>query len=97
VKVNLTQEQIRTLAEAGVHHIQPGIESMSTHVLKLMDKGATALQNVRFLKWAEAYGMAVTWNVLLGFPGEQPEDYERQLAIIRLIPHLPAPGVASRI
>jgi ribosomal peptide maturation radical SAM protein 1 len=97
VKVNLTQEQLRVLAEAGVRRIQPGIESFSTHLLRLMRKGATAMQNVRFLKWAEAYGMEVTWNVLLGFQGERPEDYERQLAVLRLIPHLQPPAGVDRL
>ncbi|HEY8132325.1 MAG TPA: RiPP maturation radical SAM C-methyltransferase [Thermoanaerobaculia bacterium] len=97
MKVNLTQAQLDTLAKAGVRHVQPGIESMSSRLLTLMRKGATAIQNVRFLKWAEAYGMAVNWNVLFGFPGERREDYEQQFAIIRLIPHLQPPLAIDRI
>jgi len=93
VKVNLTRHQLETMVRGGVRRVQPGIESLSTHLLKLMRKGATALQNVRFLKWAHYYGMEITWNILLGFPGERIDDYERQLAIIPLIRHLP-PAVA---
>ena len=34
VKANLSREQLRLLAQAGVTHIQPGIESLSSHVLR---------------------------------------------------------------
>jgi len=97
VKANLTREQLQAMGQSGVRRLQPGIESLSTHVLRLMRKGATAIQNVCFLKWALYYGMSVAWNALLGFPGEQPEDYDRQLAIMRLIPHLEPPGSCTRI
>lgn len=36
VKANLTREQLRTMRRAGVVSIQPGIESLSSHVLQLM-------------------------------------------------------------
>jgi ribosomal peptide maturation radical SAM protein 1 len=91
VKANLKQEQIRDMARGGVRYVQPGIESLSTHVLQLMRKGTTAIQNVRLMKWAKYYGITISWNILLGFPGERPEDYEAQLATVKLIPHLQPP------
>ena len=51
VKANLSRRQVRRLAEAGVCRIQPGIESLSTRVLKLMRKGTTPLRNIQLLKW----------------------------------------------
>ncbi len=36
VKANLTRAQIRALARAGVTYIQPGIESLSSRVLRVM-------------------------------------------------------------
>jgi ribosomal peptide maturation radical SAM protein 1 len=97
VKANLTRAQLRTMARGGVRCVQPGIESLSTHILKLMRKGTTALQNVAFLKWTRYYDIDVLWNFLVGLPGERLEDYEQQVAIARLIPHLPPPMAASRI
>jgi coproporphyrinogen III oxidase-like Fe-S oxidoreductase len=38
VKANLNRKHVKLLHEAGVNRIQPGIESMSDHVLKLMRK-----------------------------------------------------------
>jgi ribosomal peptide maturation radical SAM protein 1 len=60
LKANVTREQVRLLRAAGVDRIQPGLESLSTPILRLMKKGVTALQNVRLLKWAAQYGLRVT-------------------------------------
>jgi ribosomal peptide maturation radical SAM protein 1 len=97
VKANLTREQIRTLHRGGVRIIQPGIESLSSHVLQLMRKGCTMLQNVRLLKWARYYGIAVGWNMIWGFPGETEEDYRQQLQAAHAISHLQPPTGCSRI
>ncbi len=76
VKANLTRNQVKLLHEAGVDRIQPGIESLSNHVLKLMRKGTSALVNVQLLKWCKEFDVAVDWNLLYGFPGETREDYD---------------------
>ena len=96
-KVNVTQEHLRTMARGGVRRLQPGIESLSTNVLRLMRKGTTALQNVRFLKWALYYRIHTSWNIIYGFPGETETDYQQQTDIIKLIPHLQPPTGISRI
>ena len=78
VKANLAPRQLKAMADAGIIHVQPGIESLSTHVLELMRKGISMLKNVRFLKWAGYFGLQADWNLLTGFPGEREEDYARQ-------------------
>lgn len=83
VKANLSRAQVRLLREAGVSRIQPGIESLSDHVLRLMRKGTTALRNIQLLKWCREYGVIAEWNILYGFPGETREDYA---AMLRLLP-----------
>jgi hypothetical protein len=37
------------------------------------------------------------WNILWGFPGESPAEYERLAALAPLLTHLPPPVGASRI
>ncbi len=91
VKANLTRSQLRLLSQAGVHRIQPGIESLSTHVLGLMRKGSTMLINVNLLKWARFYDVYVGWSILSGFPGEHDADYEEQIELIPSLYHLPPP------
>ena len=91
VKANLTRAQLRLLARGGVTHLQPGIESLSTHVLRLMHKGVRAAQNVNLLRWARYYGIDVAWNLLWGFPGETAEDYAEQAAVVPHLVHLQPP------
>jgi ribosomal peptide maturation radical SAM protein 1 len=97
IKANLKREHVKLLREAGVVALQPGIESLSTAVLRLMRKGTTALQNVQMLKLAREYGIHVAWNLLYGFPGEQAEHYAETPHIIEAIAHLPAPASVSPI
>ena len=97
VKSNLSREQIRILSQGGVYRIQPGIESLNSHVLKLMRKGVSAIQNINTLRWALYYGLKISWNLIWGFPGETPEDYHEQLTLLKTITHLPPPQGGGRI
>lgn len=92
VKANLTYRQVAQLRAAGVMFIQPGIESLSDHVLQLMRKGTTAARNVELLKWCAEYGVTPLWNLLYGFPGETAEDYRQTADIIPAIWHLTPPS-----
>jgi len=97
VRSNLTKEQIRLLRDAGINAIQPGIESLNTHVLKKMKKGVTALQNIQLLKWCREYNIDVAWNFLYGFPGETPEDYGQMEGLIEALFHLSPPCATGNI
>jgi ribosomal peptide maturation radical SAM protein 1 len=97
VKANLRADQLRLLADAGVHCVQPGVESLSTRVLELMDKGTTATVNVRLLRDCEAEGITVSWNHLCGFPGETDADYLPVIEQMPALVHLQPPGSVGRI
>jgi ribosomal peptide maturation radical SAM protein 1 len=91
VKANLSADHVRRLRAAGVLSIQPGIESLSDHVLALMRKGTTALKNVELLKWCREHDVTPLWNLLYGFPGETESDYEEMRELIPAIWHLEPP------
>ncbi|MFO0665154.1 MAG: RiPP maturation radical SAM C-methyltransferase [Polyangiaceae bacterium] len=97
VKSNLTRGQLKLLADAGVRTIQPGIESMSSHVLALMRKGVTGIQNVNLLRWCRYYDISVFWAVIWGFPGEREEDAAFQAALFANLTHLEPPKGVNRI
>ena len=78
-------------------HVQPGIESLSSHVLRLMDKGVRAAQNVNLLRWARYYAIDVAWSILWGFPGETADDYAGQAAAVPHLVHLQPPEGSGRI
>jgi ribosomal peptide maturation radical SAM protein 1 len=97
VKVNLKKEHLRKLALAGMVHLQPGIENLSTSVLKLMRKGCTFLQNVQFLKWTRQFEIEGIWNFLYGFPGEEKDAYRDVARHVPALVHLRPPEVCCKV
>lgn len=91
-KSNLRTDQIRALSEAGVNEVQPGIESFSDHVLKLMDKGTHGLNQVRFLRDCSAHDIKTHYGILWGNPGETASDYHQMADLVPSIRHLPPPN-----
>lgn len=98
IKANMRRAQLQTLADAGMIYVQPGIESLNSRVLDLMDKGVSGCQNVRMLRDGAETGLAVSWNYLHGFPGERDEDYEPVIAQLPALEHLNPPvDLSARI
>jgi ribosomal peptide maturation radical SAM protein 1 len=97
VKSNLKPQQMKALAAAGVCTIQPGIENLSTRVLKIMNKGVTGPANVRTLRDAQCHGLTVDWNYLYGFPGETADDYWPVIEQIPALVHLQPPTAVPRL
>jgi ribosomal peptide maturation radical SAM protein 1 len=96
-KANLKKDHVRAMRQAGVMTIQIGIESFSTPILKLMEKGATALQNIRLLKWCAEFGINAEWNFIYGFPHEPSEEYDRMADLLKSLTHLQPPTFVSQI
>jgi len=92
VKANLNYDQLALMARAGIDRIQPGIESLSSPVLKLMRKGTSAQRNIALLRDCRSLGIGVTWNYLFGFPGEATAHYATVAPLIPAIEHLEPPN-----
>jgi ribosomal peptide maturation radical SAM protein 1 len=97
IRSDMSADEIRALAAAGVRFVQPGIESLGTGPLRLMRKSSTGAKQVQVLRDLHTEGITAAWNYLYGFPGE---DWERDYApIVDQLPnlvHLTAPDT-SRI
>ena len=98
-KSNLHKEQMRQLKQAKIEALQPGIESLDSSVLRLIHKGCAAVQNIQTLKWAREYGLHLGWNLITGFPGEDPAAYQRMAEMIPWLVHFQPPdyGEISRL
>ncbi len=96
-KANLSLNQVLLLKKARITEFQPGIKALSTRLLKLMNKGVTAAQNIRLLRYTRSAQLLCSWNLLFGFPGDQTEEYNETLALMPLLRHLPPPRALSRI
>ncbi|WP_415920029.1 RiPP maturation radical SAM C-methyltransferase [Tateyamaria sp. SN6-1] len=91
-KANISLDKALLLRDAGVTEIQPGIESLNTDILTCMNKGTTGALNLRLLRLARSLKIDVSWNLLVGFPGDKAESYAEMLEVMRKIPHLQPPS-----
>jgi len=96
-KANLSLADVRALKQAHLYGIQPGIEALSSSLLKRMDKGVLARQNLMLLRYTRAVGLRTEWNLLWGFPGDEPEAYTETLALMPLLQHLQPPSELNHI
>jgi len=92
IKADLKEREMAALSRAKVTRIQPGIEALSTTTLKLMRKGTTSFQNLKFLKNCGRYEIKAFWNLLIGFPGEPEEVYRKYYDDLPLLTHLQPPS-----
>ena len=90
-RANLDLKRMGILKEARVDVIQPGIEAVSTSLLKRMNKGVTGPQNIAALRYGRSWGVTVNWSLLYAFPGDSLEDYRETLAILPFLRHLSPP------
>lgn len=91
------EEEMKALNRAKVKMIQPGIESLSTPVLELMNKGTNAFQCLNMLKYCVKYGVLPGWNLLIGFPQMTGDMYEGLLSILPRLFHLFPPGILNPV
>ncbi|MBL6992014.1 MAG: RiPP maturation radical SAM C-methyltransferase [Bacteriovoracaceae bacterium] len=97
IKLTTNPDKIQLLQKAGFTSLQPGIETLDSDLLKLMNKGCTATQNIYFLKMAKFFNINVAWNLLLGIPGERLKSYENIISLIPKIVHLQPPASVHKI
>lgn len=96
LKANMTEEQVKTLARARVVG-QVGIETLSTALLRLLNKGGTGIAILAVLKWCAESGARIVWNMLHSIPGEKAEHHEEQIEVMGKIPHFQPPRALNPI
>jgi ribosomal peptide maturation radical SAM protein 1 len=96
-KANLSLAKVRALASAGVTRIQPGIEALSTPLLRRMKKGVSARQNIALLRYCRSLDIQPFWQLLYDLPGDTVGDYGDILDLMPLLHHLNPPGGMSRL
>jgi ribosomal peptide maturation radical SAM protein 1 len=90
-RADLTKNEIKLMRDSGVVKIQPGIESLSTELLRLMKKGTSRIRHVQFLRWCKEYNINLSYNILAGFPGEKAEWYHEMAVFLPHLYHLQPP------
>jgi hypothetical protein len=86
----MDREVLQALKNLGnwVNHFQIGIETFSDGMLRLMNKGVTALKNVEVLKAAAELGIPVQFNLFTCFPGMTEADMQENIQVMDLISHI---------
>ncbi|MCJ7595491.1 MAG: RiPP maturation radical SAM C-methyltransferase, partial [Desulfobacterales bacterium] len=72
--------ELPAMAEAGMEEVQVGIEALSSRLLKKLNKGTTALDNLEMMKNCEAPNLPdLAANLILNFPGSDRIDVDETL------------------
>lgn len=93
IKSNNSRREMEILRDAGFRWLQAGVESLHDKCLTLMNKGNRAIRHLELLKNARRAGIRIFWNLMAGFPGEDPQWYQEQLDLMKKIPHFQPPGM----
>lgn len=91
IRPSISRDKLKKMRMGGLYSVQPGVESFSTHVLKLMKKHTTGVRNLELVKWCTYYGINNLYNILVRFAGETAEDYALQCGVIARIHHYQPP------
>ncbi len=82
IRAGFPLESLRAMAAAGVEEVQVGIEALSTRLLRRLNKGTSAIENLEIMKNCEALGIRSRSNLILHFPGSDDRDVAETLATL---------------
>ncbi|MES0230116.1 RiPP maturation radical SAM C-methyltransferase [Citrobacter portucalensis] len=97
IKASTSKATMKHLVKANTYIVEIGIESFDTEVLSLIQKGTTALKNIRILKWAQELAITPYWTLMYGLPGETEKSLQTQIEKIKKISHLQPPLHATPV
>jgi ribosomal peptide maturation radical SAM protein 1 len=81
IRAATAREDLLAMASSGMAEVQVGIEALSSRLLKKLNKGTTAIQNLEIMKHCEASGFPhLTSNLITRFPGSDAQDVQETLA-----------------
>ena len=82
-RANLRPRLWRLLREAGVTHCQVGIESLSTSMLRKINKGTTTIMNLEAMKSMERFGIQNPANIIYDLPFMTCSEVDEIIDVIR--------------
>lgn len=92
MRADITFNQMKLLKNAGIKFMQIGIEAFSDHILNLINKGATYIENINVLRYARITDITIGWNLLRDVPKDCKNDWIQTLSIIPYLRHLDPPS-----
>jgi radical SAM superfamily enzyme YgiQ (UPF0313 family) len=78
----LDRDALKAAAAAGMVRLTTGLESGSQRMLDLMDKGTNVERSEETLRNAAEAGISVRVTMIVGYPGEEPDDVQRSATFL---------------
>ncbi len=79
LRVITNRKTMPTYRKGGLTTIQVGIESLSTSLLKKMNKGTTCIENIAAMRQSAEAGITLDGNLICEFPGSTEEEVTETL------------------
>ncbi len=80
-----SRDELAVMARGGLKDIQVGIESLSTSLLRRINKGIRAIDNVAIMRHAEEVGIRLDGNLIIHFPGSTEEEVEQTIEALDFV------------
>ena len=74
IRASTDFDTLRAMRRAGFERVQIGIEALSSRMLKKLNKGTTAIENIEVMKHCEELGIENRSNLIVEFPGSDERD-----------------------
>jgi hypothetical protein len=85
IRATTPRKVLKAMGAAGTNKVQVGIEALSTRLLKKLNKGTSAIQNLEIMKHCEELGISNISNLILHFPSSDAEDVEETLRALEFV------------
>lgn len=69
-----SRKEIAEMARGGLKELQVGVESLSTSLLKRLNKGSRVIDNIASIRHAAEAGINLQANLIMQFPGSTEEE-----------------------
>ena len=79
IRATTSRPVLEAMKDAGTAEVQIGIEALSTSLLKKINKGTTAIQNLQIMKQCEELGISNISNLLVHVPSSGIEEVNETL------------------
>jgi len=74
-----SKKELRIMKNGGLRSVQVGIEALTTSVLKRLQKGATAIENLAVMKNCAELGIELQSNLITCFPGTTLQEVDETI------------------
>ncbi|MGQ9499378.1 MAG: RiPP maturation radical SAM C-methyltransferase [Dissulfurimicrobium sp.] len=85
VRADYSRDELNAMAMGGLKVIQVGIEALSQSLLRRMRKGVSVMDNIAVMRHAEEYGLELSANLILHFPGSTDDEVEETLSVLEFV------------